>query len=80
MWNLHRIVDSQDSKEFYYFVDAFSNLIKNLDSSKAMKILNIFYKKNKKENGLIVANKLLWGLRKNNFFEFEKFVRDIRGR
>lgn len=79
MWSLYETIDIQNLNKFEYFVDSFLDLIKRLDISKVAKILNILYGKNKKENGLVVANKLLWGLRENEFFLFEKFIRSLGG-
>jgi hypothetical protein len=76
MWKLYQIIKRE--KHDSLVVDEFVGMLKEISPSAFMKAVHLLYPNSTKENGLIMADRFLQGIQKNNFFMFSNFIETLK--
>lgn len=76
MWELYKLLGKSGDSQ--YLIDSVVHLMQNNHPSKVRKSLKLMYN-NAPSNSLQYGLMLVNGLKKNNYFEFQKFVESLSG-
>jgi hypothetical protein len=77
MWELHKILQNSIKSNQEFLIDTILDMLNNMSEKEFIRSIKLMYGDTKIDNGLVAADMFVSGLKYNNFFRFEDFIRTL---